>query len=87
MRRSWTDGQVVDAAKEMNRLTLGIVGKTLFDADVDAQAREVGDALTAVMESFWTLMLPFADLLEHLPCRRFGGAVPRAPRSTRSSTG
>jgi cytochrome P450 len=67
VRRSWTDGQVVDAAKEMNRLTLGIVGKTLFDADVDAQAREVGDALTAVMESFWTLMLPFADLLEHLP--------------------
>ncbi len=67
VRTSWTDGQTVDAAQEMNRLTLGIVGKTLFDADVDSQAREVGAALTAVMESFWTLMLPFSDLLEHLP--------------------
>jgi hypothetical protein len=26
----------------MMRLTLGIVGKTLFDQDVEAQAREVG---------------------------------------------
>jgi cytochrome P450 len=67
VRSGWTDGQIVDAAQEMNRLTLGIVGKTLFDADVEAQAREVGEALTAVMESFWTLMLPFANLLEHLP--------------------
>ena len=67
VRNSWADGQTVDAAQEMNRLTLGIVGKTLFDADVEAQAREVGQALTAVMESFWTLMLPFANLLEHLP--------------------
>ena len=51
----------------MNRLTLGIVGKTLFDADVEAQARNVGRALTAVLESFWTLMLPFSNLLERLP--------------------
>ena len=49
------------------RLTLGIVGKTLFGADVEDQAPEVGAALTAVMESFWTMMLPFADLLERLP--------------------
>ena len=32
----------VDAAQEMMRLTLGIVGKTLFDADVESQAPEVG---------------------------------------------
>ena len=67
VRDSWNDGSTIDAAKEMNRLTLGVVGKTLFDADVESQAREVGDALTDVMESFWLLMLPFVDVLERLP--------------------
>ena len=67
MRRGWTNGATLDIAREMNRLTLSIVGKTLFDADVASQAVEVGEALTGVMESFWMLMLPFADLLERLP--------------------
>jgi cytochrome P450 len=34
VRRGWQNGAVVDIAEEMNRLTLRIVGKTLFDADV-----------------------------------------------------
>ena len=67
MRRGWTDGATLDIAREMNRLTLSIVGKTLFDAAVESQAAEVGEALTGVMESFWMLMLPFADFLERLP--------------------
>jgi len=66
-RDRWRDGQTIDVAQEMMRLTLAIVGKTLFDADVESQAPEVGAALSAVLESFWTLMLPFADLLERLP--------------------
>jgi cytochrome P450 len=67
MRREWRDGATLDIAREMNRLTLAIVGKTLFDADVEAQAATVGEALTGVIESFWMMMLPFADLLERLP--------------------
>jgi cytochrome P450 len=67
VQRGWADGQTIDAAEEMMRLTLSIVGKTLFDKDVESQAREVGEALTAVMESFWTLMLPFAHVIERLP--------------------
>jgi len=67
VQRSWHDGATIDAAQEMNRLTLGIVGKTLFDADVDAQAKSVGTALSAVMSSFWMTMLPFFDVMEHLP--------------------
>ena len=51
----------------MNRLTLSIVGKTLFDVDVEQQAAAVGEALTAVMESFWLMLLPFAEVLERLP--------------------
>jgi cytochrome P450 len=66
-RRSWSDGATLDVAREMNRLTLSIVGKTLFDKDVESQAAEVGEALTGVIESFWMMLLPFADLLERLP--------------------
>jgi len=66
----WTDGSDIDVARDMMRLTLGIVGKTLFGTDVEAHAPEVGAAMTAVMESFWTLMLPFSHLLERLPIPR-----------------
>jgi len=69
-RRDWRDGTTLDVAREMNRLTLSIVGKTLFDADVESQAAAVGEALTGVMESFWMTLLPFADLIERLPVPR-----------------
>jgi cytochrome P450 len=67
LRGAWREGATLDVAQEMNRLTLSIVGKTLFDADVESQAAEVGEALTGVMATFWMTMLPFSDLLEHLP--------------------
>ena len=53
MRQTWSDGDTLDVAREMNRLTLSVVGKTLFDADVEADAATVGEALTGVIESFW----------------------------------
>jgi cytochrome P450 len=77
VRTSWTDGADVDVDKEMMRLTLAIVGKTLFGTDVEAHARDVGAAMSAVMGSFWTLMLPFAHLIERLP-------VPSLRRSRRA---
>jgi cytochrome P450 len=70
VRRAWQDGATLDIAREMNRLTLSVVGKTLFDADVESQAVAVGDALTGVMESFWMSLLPFADVIERLPVPR-----------------
>ena len=66
----WADGAEIDVAKEMMRLTLAIVGDTLFDADIESKAAEVGAAMTAVMQSFWMLMLPFAPTLERLPIPR-----------------
>jgi cytochrome P450 len=71
VQRGWRDGETIDAAQEMNRLTLLIVGKTLFDADVESHAKNVGAALTAVMGSFWMTMLPFFDVMEHLPIPAF----------------
>ena len=45
----WHDGEQRDIHAEMMRLTLGIVAKTLFDADVDREAKRVGHALEAIM--------------------------------------
>ncbi len=42
MLEQWHDGEERDAHEEMMKLTLQIVGKTLFDADVTEDAREVG---------------------------------------------
>jgi cytochrome P450 len=70
VRTGWSDGATLDVALEMSRLTLLIVGKTLFDTDVESQARDVGDAMSGLMNSFWTLMLPFGDTLERLPIPR-----------------
>jgi cytochrome P450 len=70
----WRDGETLDISKEMMRLTLAVVGKTLFDADVESDADEVGGALTEVMNLFGYLMLPFSEVLEKLPLpprRRF----------------
>jgi cytochrome P450 len=66
-RARWRDGETIDVAQDMMRLTLAIAGKTLFDLDVESQAGEVRDALNAVMDSFWVTMMPFADVLERLP--------------------
>jgi cytochrome P450 len=76
----WHDGATLDISQEMMRLTLAIVGKTLFDTDVEAEADEIGAALTAVMELFDFLLMPFSELLEKLPLphvRRFQKAKER----------
>jgi cytochrome P450 len=63
----WHEDDVPDIDKEMMRLTLQIVAKTLFNADVEDEADEVGKALTALVETFQYLLLPFVDTLEKLP--------------------
>ncbi|HXG68619.1 MAG TPA: cytochrome P450 [Blastocatellia bacterium] len=50
MAASWRDGETRDAHQEMMRLTLDIVSKTLFDADVGGHANDVGAALEVVMD-------------------------------------
>ena len=49
------------------QLTLAIVGKTLFDSDIEVDAAEVGVALESFMRSFTFLMLPGIEYLEKLP--------------------
>ena len=61
----------------MMELTLGVVSEALFGADLSADARRIGDALTEVLTTFRSLSLPFGGLLLTLPlprARRFRAA-------------
>ena len=52
MRDEWQTGEVRDIDREMMRLTLQIVGKTLFNSDVNDEADEVGKAMTTLDRTF-----------------------------------
>ncbi len=77
MANDWQDGEVRDVDREMMHLTLQIVGKTLFSANVEDDASKVGEALTTLIKMFSYLLLPFSEILEKLPiphARRFNRA-------------
>ncbi len=76
----WRDGEQVDVHHEMMRLTLAVVGKTLFDAEVEGEADEIGSALTLALELFGRRISVFGPLIERLPLpsnRRFAEAQDR----------
>ncbi len=52
MLRGWTDGQARDVQADMMRLTLEIVTKTLFDADISGESTDVAHAMETLMEGF-----------------------------------
>lgn len=52
MLASWHTGEARDIHEDMMQLTLEIVAKTLFDADVTDTAREVGQLLSVIVEPF-----------------------------------
>jgi len=67
LRERWQAGETLDVAQEMMRLTLAIVAKTLFSADVEAEAPEIGQALTDILNRFNMLVMPFSEFLQKLP--------------------
>jgi cytochrome P450 len=73
-RQEWTHGATLDMSREMMRLTLSVVAKTLFSADVTSEADDIGAALTQVMFLFDMVLMPFSEWIEKLPLpsiRRF----------------
>src|ERR1700675_1158790 len=80
MRGAWSDGKTLDIHEAMMHLTLGIVAKTLFDADVSREAEDVDAALGVLMGKFlrqagmalllptW-VPLPTSRLLQHAVAR------------------
>jgi len=49
---SWRSGETRDIHKDMMRLTLQIVAKTLFDADVSGETDQVGRVLAQIVKPF-----------------------------------
>lgn len=69
LQQAWADGATIDIAREMMRLTLWIVGKTLFDAEVLSEAEELGNALTIAMHRFSSDMSTIAHVPYEWPTR------------------
>ena len=65
----WRDSEQLDIHDAMMKLTLAIVAKTLFSADVEKEAAEISEALTVTFEAFNVGILPFSEILEKLPLR------------------
>src|SRR5258708_8026921 len=50
MVNEWHPGEVRDINRDMMRLTLSVVAKTLLNADIEKDANRIGDALTVLLE-------------------------------------
>jgi cytochrome P450 len=78
-RERWQAG-TMDVAVEMAQVTLSVVAKTLFSADIQSEAREIGAAMTSILELFRVLLMPFSEYMDKLPLpamRRFEKARAR----------
>jgi cytochrome P450 len=91
----WHDGDELQVNHEMAAYTLAVVGKTLFDADIESEAHEIGEALSAAIAAFNYTVLPMAPLLMRLPIpmarrynrgrQRLDGTIYRMIRERRAS--
>jgi cytochrome P450 len=66
-RERWREGAVLELHREMMALTMAVVGKTLFDAQVEGEADEIGASLAAIIALFPRFNLPGAGLIQRLP--------------------
>lgn len=63
----WPDGETVDVSAEMMRMTLEVVGKALFDAEISGDADEIGRAMTIAMEHFIDSVNAIVPIPDHWP--------------------
>lgn len=52
LQEEWEDGKTLNIADEMTRLTLWIIGKILFGADISGEESELGEVLTYTFRHF-----------------------------------
>ncbi|MEP6924181.1 MAG: cytochrome P450 [Pyrinomonadaceae bacterium] len=64
---SWDSGATYDVSDEMMRLTLYIVSKTLFNADVESETEEISESVNKMLAAFNLMLMPFFGLLQKLP--------------------
>ncbi len=75
----WQDGELRNIYGDMQTLSLRIVGKTLFDSELESVNRRVAAAVDAFMSFLPLAFLPFSRLILQLP-------VPRMARIRESRT-
>ena len=76
----WQNGTVVNIHKEMMKLTLFIVSKTIFDSEMESESDEIGRSLTDLVTLFPRLIFPYSEYVDNLPLpsnRRFEQAKSR----------
>lgn len=69
MLDGWQIGETIDVAQEMMRLTMSIVAKTLFDADVSSNADALGKAIALGITTVSQRMGALLRLPDWLPTR------------------
>lgn len=69
-RAQWRDGATVDANSAMMRLTLDIVARTLFGAQLEAEAGAIGHALNDAFEAFDFAFAPWSFITDRIPTPR-----------------
>ena len=50
LNQAWQDGDTLDITPAMMRVTLAIAAQTLLDADVEAEASAIGQAITTLVQ-------------------------------------
>lgn len=70
LARRWRDGEVADLHEDMMRLTLEIVAQALFGANVGDRAKDVGDAVAAILAYVSDPVELFVPFVKRLPTRR-----------------
>ena len=66
-REEYRDGEALDINRSMMRVTLYIVAKALFGADVAADADRIGNALNALMGMDTLFLNPLGPVIAKLP--------------------
>ncbi len=67
MTSKWQDGASIDLHAEMLLLALRIVGKCLFDTNVESEVRKIAAAVDAFMGFMPLAFLPFSEQIQKLP--------------------
>jgi cytochrome P450 len=67
MTSRWASGKVMDLHPEMLLLALRIVGKTLFDTNVEGEVEQIAQAVDSFMGFLPLAFLPFPEVVLQLP--------------------
>lgn len=67
MSTRWKSGTVLDLHPEMLLLALRIVGRTLFDTNVETEVQQIAEAVDSFMGFLPLAFLPFPEVILNLP--------------------